>query len=218
MNQIMNRLNYAHLFKTFIIDETYLPKFDGVKYYLFVSIDRATRTMYYEVYYAKTSENAEVFMNKCLNFSPFGITRVLTDKGLDFTNKLIKSKTVYYCKKPSKLDAVCDENNIEHRLTKPATPKTNGMVERVKGTIKNNTIKVSEYNNKEEMQKGLLKFLMYYILYRRHGSLRKELNVKTPSNAIEKWFVTKPEIFLQNLDEFKNKTLSLKILNSTLTD
>jgi transposase InsO family protein len=77
-------------------------------------------------------------------------------------------------------------NNIKHRLTKPSTPKTNGMVERANGTIKNNTIKINEYNNKDEMQNNLLKFLMYYILYRRHGSLRKELNVKTPFDAIEK--------------------------------
>ncbi len=27
------------------------------------------------------------------------------------------------------------------------------------------------------MKKGLIEFLMYYILYRRHGGLRKELNV-----------------------------------------
>ena len=69
------------------IDVTYLPKFDGVKYYLFVAIDRATRTLYYEVYDAKTSENAEDFIVKCLNFFPFGITHVLTDNGLEFTNK-----------------------------------------------------------------------------------------------------------------------------------
>ena len=197
------------------IDVTYLPKFDGVKYYLFVAIDRATRTLYYEVYDAKTSENAENFMIKCLDFFPFGITHVLTDNGLEFTNKLIKSKKGHYCKKQSKLDVVCVENNIEHRLTKPATPKTNGMVERANGTIKNNTIKINEYNNKDEMQKDLLKFLMYYILYRRHGSLKKELNVKTPFDAIEKWFKIKPEIFLQKPDEFKNKVLSLLLINTS---
>ena len=197
------------------IDVTYMPKFDGIKFYLFVAIDRATRTMYYEVYDAKTSENAEDFMNKCLAFFPFKISHVLTDNGLEFTNKLIKSKTGHYCQKPSKLDVVSNENNIEHRLTKPATPKTNGMVERVNGIIKNNTIKINEYNNKDEMQEELLKFLMYYILYRRHGSLRKELNVKTPFDAIEKWFEIKPEIFLQKPDEFKNKVLSLKIINTS---
>jgi hypothetical protein len=65
------------------------------------------------------------------------------------------------------------------------------------------------------MQKGLLKFLMYYILYRRHGSLRKELNVKTPFDAIEKWFEIKPELFLQKPDQFKNTILSLEIINSS---
>ena len=197
------------------IDVTYMPKFDGIKFYLFVAIDRATRTMYYEVYDAKTSENAEDFMNKCLAFFPFKISHVLTDNGLEFTNKLIKSKTGHYCQKPSKLDVVCNENNIEHRLTKPATPKTNGMVERVNGIIKNKTIKINEYNNKDEMQEELLKFLMYYIIYRWNGSLRKQLNVKTPLDAIEQWFVIKLEIFLQTPDEFKNKVLSLKIINTS---
>jgi hypothetical protein len=45
--------------------------------------------------------------------------------------------------------------------------------------------------------------------------LRKELNVKTPFNAIEKWFDIKPEIFLQKPNEFKNKILSSKIINSS---
>ncbi len=57
-----------------------------------------------------------------------------------------------------------------------------------------NTLKINEYNNKDKMQKGLLEFLMYYIFYRRHGSLRKELNVKTPYGAIVKWFEIKPEL------------------------
>ncbi len=37
------------------IDVTYLPKLDGIKYYLFVAIDRATRTLFYQVYEAKTA-------------------------------------------------------------------------------------------------------------------------------------------------------------------
>jgi transposase InsO family protein len=38
------------------------------------------------------------------------------------------------------MDEVCEKENIEHRLTRPSTPKTNGMVERANGTIKSNTI------------------------------------------------------------------------------
>jgi len=72
------------------IDVTYLPKINGIKYYLFVAIDRATRTLYFKVYDAKTSENTESFMVECLDFFPFGITHVLTDNGLEFTNRLLK--------------------------------------------------------------------------------------------------------------------------------
>ena len=48
-------------------------------------------------------------------------------------------------------------------------------------------------------------------LYRRHGSLRKELKVKTPFNAVEKWYELDPEIFNQTPRDFKNKILNLKI-------
>lgn len=192
------------------MDVTYLPKFNGQKSYLFVAIDRATRTMFYEIYFNKSAQSTDDFFNKCLLFFPFKITHILTDNGLEFTNRLIKSKKGNLCSKSSLLDIKCVFNNIEHRLTQPNTPKTNGMVERVNGTIKNNTILAFDYKNKMEMQNDLSDFLVYYNLYRRHGSLRKELNVKAPFDAIVKWFQLKPEIFFQNPTDFKKKILLLK--------
>ena len=50
---------------------------------------------------------------------------------------------------------------------------------------------------------------MSYNLYRRHGSLRKELNVKTPFDAIEKWFQLEPLLFKENPLIFKNKFITL---------
>lgn len=191
------------------IDVTYLPKFNGKKAYLFVAIDRATRSMFYWIYGSKTAENTQDFMDKCLDFFPFKITHILTDNGLEFTNRLLMSKKGKPCQKPSKMDDKCAQNNIEHRLTKPATPKTNGMVERVNGTIKNNTILRKKYKNKQEMSMDLMHFLITYNMYRRHGSLRKELKVKTPFQAIEKWHKIKPELFHKTPQEFKNKILSL---------
>jgi len=191
------------------IDVTYLPKFDGKKHYLFVAIDRATRAMYYKVYDAKTSKNAEDFMGKCLSYFPFGITHVLTDNGLEFTNRLLKSKKGDSCTKPSKLDIICDKYNIDHRCTKPFTPKTNGMVEKANDIIKNKTIKISRYDSVEQMNNDLMKFLIHYNLYRRHGSLRRELKVKTPFDAVQKWFDLDENIFKINPMEFKNKILAL---------
>jgi len=61
------------------------------------------------------------------------------------------------------------------------------MVERANGTIKNNTILKYKYDNKTALEKDLIVFLVFYNLYRRHGSLRKEINVKTPFDAVVKW-------------------------------
>ena len=193
------------------IDVTYLPKINGIKYYLFVAIDRATRTLYFKVYDAKTSANTVGFMNECLDFFPFGITHVLTDNGLEFTNRLLKNKKGEYCAKPSKLDVLCKENNIDHRCTKPFTPKTNGMVEKANDIIKSKTIKITKYSNLKQMNQDLMSFLVHYNLYRRHGSLRRELKVKTPYNAVEKWYELDPKIFKENPLIFKNKILNLKI-------
>ena len=191
------------------MDVTYLPKLRGIKYYLFVAIDRATRSLYFKIYDAKTADNAEAFMLECINYFPMGITHVLTDNGLEFTNRFIKSKTGSYCAKLSKLDGVCAENNIEHRLTQPSTPKTNGMVERVNGTIKKDTLKKTTYQHLMQMNDDLMRFLVYYNLYRRHGGVRKELKVKTPFDAVEKWYNIKPELFKQTPLEFKTKILNL---------
>jgi transposase len=86
----------------------------------------------------KKTESIEDFIDKCLDFFPAHITNILPDNGLGLTNRLIMSKKGKPCEKPSKMDVTCKENNMEHRLTKPATPETNGMVERANGTIKNN--------------------------------------------------------------------------------
>ena len=154
------------------------------------------------------------FQNKLLDFFPFKISHILTDNGLErsplrFTNKLIMSKKGNLCVKDSLLDIKCNNNGIDHRLTKPATPKTNGMVERANGTIKNGTILKNEYNDSAEMSKDLMDFLVYYNIYKRHGSLKKELDVKTPFQAVDKWFTLKPELFKIRPEKFKNKIFNL---------
>ena len=50
-----------------------------------------------------------------------------------------------------------------------------------------------KYDNKVEMQSGLADFLIFYNLYRSHESLKNELRVKTPFEAVLKWVELKPE-------------------------
>ncbi len=121
------------------IDVTYLPKINGQKYYLFVCIDRATRSMYYQVYENKTANNAVDFLRQCKEFYPFYISHILTDNGFEFTDRFAKGRKTSGGN--HKFDKACQKEGIEHRLTAPATPQTNGMVERVNKTIKDATIK-----------------------------------------------------------------------------
>jgi transposase InsO family protein len=131
----------------------------------------------------------------------------LTDNGLEFTDKFISKD-----KKPTgnhQFDLRCNKDGIDHRLTAPFTPQTNGMVERVNGTIKNKTIKLVQYKDLAELKVDVNKFLIYYNLNRTHGSLRRELKVRTPLEAIHSWHETKPEIFKFSPDQFKTEFLKL---------
>lgn len=197
---------YLHL------DVTYLPKINGKKRYLYVVIDRATRLMYYKIYNNKTAINTQDFVLEAMAFLPFNITHILTDNGLEFTNRLLKSKKGESCKKASLLDEICLKENIEHRLTEPFTPKTNGMVERVNKTIKDNTIKIHQYENLEQMEADLYNFLQTYNTVKRHSSLRKELKVKTPLKAVYKWYELEPEIFKEKPIDFETKVIHLSKL------
>ncbi len=192
------------------MDVTYLPKFNGRKSYLYVAIDRATRAMFYWIYNSKTADDTVDFMDKVINFYPFKITHILTDNGGEFTNRLYRSMKGNKATLAPKMDVECALHNIDHRLTEPASPKTNGMVERVNKTIKDNTILKKNYTTRNQMNEDLFQFMCNYNLYRRHGSLRKELNVKTPLQAIYKWYDLEPDIFITQPIIFENKLLNLR--------
>lgn len=59
------------------------------------------------------------------------------------------------------------------------------------------------------MEEGLTRFLGYYNLYRRHGSLLKELNVRAPFVGVQKWYLPKPELFKITPEEFKGTILKV---------
>jgi hypothetical protein len=82
------------------------------------------------------------------------------------------------------------------------------MVERVNGTIKGATIKVLTYKNEVELKADLDKFLVYYNLNRRHGSLKRELKVRTPFEALQCWYRINPDIFIKSPDMFRADLLN----------
>ena len=56
-------------------------------------------------------------------------------------------------------DRICREHGIEHRLTKPNHPWTNGQVERMNRTLKEATVRRYHYETNQQLREHLEAFL-----------------------------------------------------------
>ena len=104
-------------------------QYEDKRRYVFVAIDRATRWVFIDIKQHKTAASAKAFLAAVRKAAAFRIHTILTDNGKEFTDRLFGSRT----RQPTgehEFDQPCQAPGIEHRLTKPRTPKTNGMVER----------------------------------------------------------------------------------------
>ena len=106
---------------------------------MFVAIDRATRWVYLHIYADQTETSSTDFLRKVHQVAPMKIQKILTDNGSQFTDRFTSQK-----KEPSgnhAFDQVCFQLGIEHRLSPPRHPQTNGIpigaqvVERFNGRI-----------------------------------------------------------------------------------
>ena len=121
-------LGFVHL------DVKHLPKLrtaDGQsrKRYLYVAIDRASRFVHLAVKDDETERSAVAFLNEAIRAFPFQVTHVLTDRGSCFT--------------ADGFEAACRSLGVEHRKTRPYTPRTNGMVERFNGRVQREVLGIT---------------------------------------------------------------------------
>src|ERR687885_2671553 len=134
-------LGFVHL------DVKHLPKLrtsDGElrKRFLFVAIDRRSRSVPLAVKDDETEASAKAFLEEALAAFPFRVTHVLTDRGSCFTAEGFERR--------------CRELGVEHRKTRPYTPRTNGMVERFNGRVQREVlgITVASHRDLERLPAG----------------------------------------------------------------
>jgi hypothetical protein len=84
-----------------------------------------------------------------LDAVPYRIHTILTDNGIQFAEQPRNRNTII--SRPMRFDMICEANGIEHRLTKPNHPWTNGQVERMNRTIKDATVKRYHYDSHEQL-------------------------------------------------------------------
>ena len=85
------------------------------------------------------------------------IRRLLTDNGS--------------CYRSRQFRAACLRLGIQHRFTRPYTPRTNGKAERFIQTALREWAYVRHYLNSEERDQQLSPWLEHYNFHRPHGSL-----------------------------------------------
>jgi transposase InsO family protein len=122
------------------VDVKHLPKLrtaDGElrKRYLFVAIDRRSRSVHLAVKDEETEASARAFLEEALAAFPFRVTRVLTDRGSCFTAE--------------GFEQACRKLGVEHRKTRPYTPRTNGMVERFNGRVQREVLGITVASHRD---------------------------------------------------------------------
>jgi transposase InsO family protein len=88
----------------------------------------------------------------------------------------------------------CAQNEIDHRLTKPKHPWTNGQVERMNRTLKDATVKRFYYETHDQLRQHLDQFIAAYNFARR----LKTLKGLTPYEFICKIWTKEPQRFRIN--------------------
>ena len=137
------------------------------KLYLFVAIDRTSKLAYAELHKSQKRAIAVGFLVRLIKRVPYRIHTVLADNGIQFTHRQRDRYAFMHL-----FDRVCRMNGIEHRLTKPNHPWTNGQVERMNRTLKEATVKRYHYESHAELREHLKAFLLAYNYAKRLKTLR----------------------------------------------
>ncbi len=170
------------------VDVTYLPQMpdQDQRRYLFAAIDRATRWVYGEILKDNSATSASGFFKRLIDHAPFTISKVLTDNGKEFTDRFCatgeRQPTAAHA-----FDQVCIDHRIEHRLIKPRTPQTNGMIERFNGRIAD-VLRTHRFDSSASLQATLKRFVYRY----NHHLPQKNLHHKTPLRTLQQWHAQQP--------------------------
>lgn len=179
------------------IDSFRLPYLEGSYRFCFVAVDRATRLTFLFVYDRHDSDAAVDFLTRCCKYYPFRIHRVLTDNGGEYTLK----GCAPHKKQRRPFEQLCEALGIKHKTTRPYTPQTNGLVERMNGLIKSGAVRPYRYPHAEALALGLSIWQSYFNFDRKH----RRLGRKTPYQTMLAWYDKQPDLFIRKPTDLISK-------------
>ena len=69
-------------------------------------------------------------------------------------------------------DLICQKHNIEHRLIKPYTPQTNGMVERFNKKVQENVLDMVKFESINELKRMIYTYVYKYNHFIKHSKIQ----------------------------------------------
>ena len=168
--------------------------------YLLVAIDRVTKFAFVQLHEKATRRVAGHFLCALIKAVPYTIHTVLTDNGTHFTspgNTCSAADDIRRAMDQGEqiwvhaFGYACAQNRIDHRLTKPRHPWTNGQVERTNRTLKGPTVKRFHYDTHDQLRSHLAEFVQDYNV----GQRLKTVKGLTPYEAICRIWTNEPKRF-----------------------
>jgi transposase InsO family protein len=170
------------------------------KLHLFVAIDRTSKFAFAELHAKATRRVAADFLRRLIAAVPYRIHTVLTDNGTHFTDPRSRGSAVPEIRaaletgeifRAHSFELACAQADLEHRLTRPNHPWTNGQVERMNRTLKDATVRRYHYGTHDQLRAHLRDFLNAYNFAKRLKTHRG----LTVFEVISKQWLAEPERF-----------------------
>lgn len=161
--------------------------------YIFIGVDRASKLAFARIYRQATVLTAGAFLKVLIRHVPYRIHTVLTDNGIQFTNAGQPRNT----RKPL-FDRICRVHGIEHRLTKPYHPWTNGQAERMIRSVKEITVRAFHYDALRALRRHVADDLTAH----NFAKQLKAFRWKTPVETLRALYASRAELFHHSPDHF----------------
>jgi transposase InsO family protein len=161
------------------------------KLYLYVGIDRTSKFAFAQLHEKADRTTAAAFLNALIEAVPYKLHTIPTDNGIQFADLSRNRDGATASYRVHRFDQICREHGIEHRLTKPNHPWTNGQVERMNRTIKEATVKRYHYRSHDALRQHLQLFIEAY----NHGRRLKTLRGLTPYEYVARIWTENPTRF-----------------------
>lgn len=136
--------------------ECYVGPYKSEKrFFQFTVIDEATRERFIYPYEEQIATNTVDFLKRAFIFFGYKQKIIQTDNGSEFTyTRQTKND------KEHLLDKFCRENNVEHQLIRPRTPRHNGKVERSHRSDNERFYKALHFYSYEDLKMQMKAYLM----------------------------------------------------------